>query len=137
MTRPSDRLTHAHPPQETVTVLGFADPPENCDADEFYAYRDGYTAGFTAGTEIGAAGILLHIEDALGGMLPDLLPKLPYVGEYERLRRMREELPDEPCNRRCGKCSTCYLAKRRAQNRAQYGSPDFPGIAALTLRRIA
>lgn len=102
-----------------------------------HGYRAGYTDGFAAGTEAGAGSILLALKTALDGTLPDLLPRLPYTGEYERLCRIRAELPDKPCNRQCGKCSTCYLAKRRAQNRAQYGTPDFPGLEALTLRRTA
>ena len=102
-----------------------------------HGYRAGYTDGFVTGTEVGAGSILFALKTALGGTLPDLLPQLPYTGEYERLCRIRAELPDQPCNRRCGKCSICYLAKRRAQNRAQYGTPDFPGREALALRRIA
>jgi hypothetical protein len=103
-----------------------ADPyqPETID------FRAGYRAGFTTGAEVGAARILLALEHLLAE-LPELLPDLPYAGEYERLRRLRAEVPDTPCPRRCRCCSRCICADGRARNLARYGSRDFPGLAAL------
>jgi hypothetical protein len=103
-----------------------ADPyqPETID------YGAGYRAGFATGAEVGAARILLALEHLLAD-LPELLPNLPYAGEYERLRRLRAELPDSPCPRRCRCCSRCICAEGRARNLARYGSRDFPGAAAI------
>jgi hypothetical protein len=150
MTRRPTGPTRTDPPQEVagmtaLSLLRVLTPTLSLsdvlsvgyDLGNGVGYEAGYRDGFPAGAEVGAAGILLHIEQALGGTLPALLPELPYVGEYERLRRLRSELPDEPCKRQCGICSDCYYVKRRASNLAQYGTPDFPGRDALALRRTA
>jgi hypothetical protein len=90
-------------------------------------WAEGYRAGFTAGAGIGAAGVLLVIQNALpAGLLFDLLPKLPYAGEYQRLRQLRR-LDDSPCARSCGACSRCARVAAVAGNLARYGTADYPG----------
>ena len=90
-------------------------------------WEAGYRAGFTAGADIGAAGVLLVIQSALpDGVLPSLLPGLPYTGEYQRLQQLRAHTTDS-CPRRCGRCSACVYAAVVARNLARYGSPDYPG----------
>jgi len=99
----------------------------------------GYRDGFTTGTEIGAAGVLLVIQNALpDGVLLDLLPRLPYAGEYRRLQQLREHNTD-PCPRRCGTCAACVYAAVVLRNLARYGRPDYPGreAARRPLRRGA
>lgn len=92
-------------------------------------FKAGYRAGFDAGVEIGGAGLLLAIQHALpDGVLLDLLPNMPYVGEYQRLRRIRE--PDYGfCDRpdRCGSCSKCIGATAARSSMAVFGTPDYPG----------
>jgi hypothetical protein len=99
------------------------------------AYSDGYRDGFETGAELGAARILSALQGTLADALPDLLPTLLHTGSYERLCRIRDEVPDRPCPRRCRNCSACICAQNRARNLARYGLRDFPGLAAL--RRIA
>ena len=87
----------------------------------------GYRAGFTAGADIGAAGVLLTLQSSLpDGVLLDLLPRLPYTGEYQRLQELRRHHTD-PCGRGCGRCSACVYAAVVARNLGRYGSPDYPG----------
>jgi hypothetical protein len=90
-------------------------------------WAQGYRAGFHVGGDIGGAGVLLTIQTALpDGVLPDLLPRLPYTGEYRRLQRLREHTTD-PCRRACGACSGCIHAAAGVRNLARYGSVDYPG----------
>ena len=90
-------------------------------------WEAGYRAGFDAGVQIGGAGLLLAIEHALpDGVLLDLLPNMPYVGEYRRLQQLRR-LDRNPCPRACGRCSQCVYAAAVVRNLAAYGSPDYPG----------
>ncbi len=95
-------------------------------------WAEGYRAGFTAGTDVGAAGVLLVVQNALpDGVLLDLLPHLPYAGEYDRLRELRR-VDDRPCRRGCGACSRCARAAAVAGNLARYGTADYPGLVAWT-----
>ncbi|MDQ6874944.1 MAG: hypothetical protein M3042_07800 [Actinomycetota bacterium] len=90
-------------------------------------WRSGYRAGFTAGVEIGGAGVLLTLQHALPrSVLLDLLPRLPYAGEYRRLQRLRA-LDNQRCRRSCGACSLCARAAAITCNLARYGSTDYPG----------
>ena len=90
-------------------------------------WEAGYRAGFDVGVDIGGAGLLLAIEHALpAGVLLDLLPDMPYAGEYRRLQRARQ-LDRNPCRRGCGRCSQCVYAAAVVRNLAAYGSPDYPG----------
>lgn len=90
-------------------------------------WAEGYRAGFTAGAEFGAAGVLLCLQNSLpAGTLLELLPALPYTGEYERLRQLRS-FDDRPCRRDCGRCSRCARAAAVAGNLARYGTADYPG----------
>jgi hypothetical protein len=99
---------------------------------DFHAGRQagwagGYRAGYACGTEVGAAGTLIAVTHALPeGVLLDLLPRLPYTGEYRRLQQLRA-LSDGPCSRRCGACSLCARATAVAGNLARYGTTDYPG----------
>jgi hypothetical protein len=89
-------------------------------------FEEGYRAGFDAGAETGAARVLLGLERALGGSLPDLLPDLPHVAAFADYRR-RTAPSDELCAEGCGSCSRCVRAAAVAANVARYGSPDHPG----------
>ena len=90
-------------------------------------WEAGYRAGFTVGVQIGGAGLLLAIEHALpAGVLLDLLPNMPYAGEYRRLQRARR-LDRNPCPHRCGRCSQCVYAAQVVRNLARHGTPDYPG----------
>jgi hypothetical protein len=90
-------------------------------------WADGYRVGYVCGTEVGAAGTLTALQHALPeGVLLDLLPNLPYPGEYQRLQQLRR-LTDEPCHRRCGACSLCVRAVGVAGNLARYGTTEYPG----------
>lgn len=90
-------------------------------------WRAGYRAGFVAGTEVGGAGVLLAVQCALPpGALLDLLPGVPYTGEWRRLCGLRC-LDDRPCRRGCGACSRCVRAAAVAGNLARHASPDHPG----------
>lgn len=94
-------------------------------------FVEGYGAGFDAGAEVGAARVLLAVEHVLDrrlGELPELLPLLPHVGGYLDFRA-RTVWTDEPCDRRCDRCSACVRAAAAVVNRARYGRADFPGAA--------
>jgi len=90
-------------------------------------WAEGYRAGFIAGADVGAAGVLLVIQNSLPArVLLDLLPNLPYVGEYQRLQDLRR-LDNHPCARRCNACSRCVRAAAVSANLARYGTADYPG----------
>ena len=93
-------------------------------------FEEGYGAGFDAGADVGAARLLLALERALGGRLPDLLPSLPHAGEYLDFRR-RSARSDEPCGYACGACSRCVRAATAAKNIVLYGSVDYPGARTV------
>ena len=97
-------------------------------------WRDGYVAGFDAGAEVGGAQTLLGIEHALSGELPNLLPRLPYVGAYLDYRK-RTELNNDPCAQQCRRCSRCIRADSVRSNLARYGTADYPGI--VTAKAVA
>jgi hypothetical protein len=93
-------------------------------------FEEGYEAGFDAGAEIGAARVLLGLEHAIGGRLPELLPDLPQVGGYAAHRR-RTALSDQPCPYGCGACSLCVRAAAVSGNTGRYGAPDYPGSGSV------
>jgi len=90
-------------------------------------WEAGYRAGFDVGVQIGGAGLLLAIEHALpDGVLLDLLPNMPYAGEYRRLQQLRR-LDRNPCRRGCGRCPRCVYAAAVVRNLARHGTLDYPG----------
>lgn len=51
----------------------------------------------------------------------------PSHAELQRRRRRT----DEPCQRRCNRCSACTRAAAARANLDRYGTPDYPGALAL------
>ncbi len=102
-------------------------PAVDVQLGRWLGWAEGYRAGFLAGADVGAAGVLLVIQNALpAGVLLDLLPRLPYTGEYQRLQQLRR-LDNTPCDRGCDACSRCVRAAAAAGNLARYGTADYPG----------
>ena len=113
----------------TPSTAHFAEAWADWDfhAGRAVGWEAGYRAGFTVGVQIGGAGLLLAIEHALpDGVLLDLLPNMPYAGEYRRLQRARQ-VDRNPCPRACGRCSQCVYPAAVVRNLARHGTPDYPG----------
>ena len=91
-------------------------------------FDDGYRVGFDTGAEVGAGRLLLGLETALGGRLPELLPQLPHVQEYLSYRT-RTRSTNMPCSFRCGSCSRCIRSAAASANSSRYGQPDYPGLS--------
>lgn len=70
---------------------------------------------------------LLCIQRTLpAGVLLDLLSRLPYAGEYARLRQLRR-VDDRPWARDCAACSRCARPPAVAGSLARHGTADYPG----------
>lgn len=89
-------------------------------------FDEGYPAGFDAGADVGGARMLLAVEAALGGRLPDLLPDLPHAAGYQDYRR-RTAPTDKSCGTGCGRCSQCVRAAAVADSSARVRPARFSG----------
>lgn len=91
-------------------------------------FDEGYPAGFGAGADVGGARMLLALEAALGGRLPDLLPDLPHAAGYQDYRDEPLRLTSRAGHDAAGALSV-YGPRRWPTARPGYGQRDFPGGA--------
>ena len=100
-------------------------------------FEEGYGAGFDAGAQIGAARVLVGLEQALGGRLLEILPDLPQIGEHAA-HRQRAAWSDEPCSTAAGRArAACGRRRSRPTPAAarRCGPPRHcPERTVLTMR---
>lgn len=57
-------------------------------------------------------------------------------GSRQVMDEVENRITDEPCGKKCGRCSLCARAIAAHRNKARFGQPDYPGQRIVLARNL-